>query len=361
VKALLARGLGAMGDPAATMPLLLLLRETDIGVRVEAIGALGMLKDPRALAPLGVFLRDADPRLRDAAARAIGMLGDPEALPLLHRTIETEADPVVAEAGAGAASLLDDPRSIPVLIARLEKDGGANARLTDALARALERISGKAFGTDAGQWRAWWETIKSRPFAKATPDPAGTTVQGLRYYEFPVRSNRLVFVLDVSLSMSWNERIDLAKAELVRVLEGLPPTTLFNVVVYSDRADAYAARLVSARPGEVKSAVRYVEKQNPGGGTNTWEALRVAMSIPDADTIFFLSDGHPSVGDVIDPDMILAELRAANRFRHVRIHCVALVRGEPPPAFAGREDPERAVGFMRRLASENDGDLKVVR
>jgi hypothetical protein len=233
--------------------------------------------------------------------------------------------------------------------------------MDDALSRALERITGKAFGPDVSQWRIWWNTVKDRPFAKAAPDPGGTTVQGLRYYDFPVRSNRLVFVIDVSRSMGWNERIDTAKNELIRVLEHFPPTTKFNVIAYGDLARAWAPHLSEAKPAVVKQATRYVENLRPESGTNTWAALRLAFEEPEADTIFFLSDGTPSVGDLIDPDQILAGVRELNRYRRVRIHCVALIRGSPPAAYQGMEDPDRAIEFMRRLAAENDGDLKVVR
>ena len=38
---------------------------------------------------------------------------------------------------------------------------------------------------------------------------------------------------------------------------------------------------------------------------------------------------------------------------------VALVA--PPAGFAGTEDAERSIDFMRRLAAENDGDVRVLR
>ena len=59
------------------------------------------------------------------------------------------------------------------------------------------------------------------------------------------------------------------------------------------------------------------------------------------DTIFFLSDGRPTVGDLIDPADILAEVRAANDLRKVVIHTLAI--------------GEFQRGFMVDMAKENGG------
>jgi hypothetical protein len=67
------------------------------------------------------------------------------------------------------------------------------------------------------------------------------------------------------------------------------------------------------------------------------------------------------VGPVLDADQIVAELREANRWRRVRVHTVALLKGEPPASYAGQEDPAGAAQFMRRLAEENNGSFREVR
>ena len=62
-----------------------------------------------------------------------------------------------------------------------------------------------------------------------------------------------------------------------------------------------------------------------------------------------------------DPELILADVRTWNRFRRVKVHAVALLKGEPPLAWQGVENAKRAEDFMRRLADENDGRFKVVK
>ena len=184
---------------------------------------------------------------------------------------------------------------------------------------------------------------------------------GLPYYGFRIRSSKVVFVIVASRSMGWNDRLEEAKKELILVLESLPETTSFNILVYSDGISAWQKEIKPSTKSYVARAVKFVERLKPQTGTNTDEALQLALSDPEAATVFLLSDGSPSTGPVVDPDRILAEVRMWNRYRRVHIHVVALVRGDPPAAFAGREDERKAIEFMTRLAEKNDGECKVIR
>ena len=88
------------------MPLIAVLKEPNLVVRVETAGALGQLKDARAQGPLLAMLRDPDARLREAAARALGALGRPEAIPHLLASLADRV-PLVVEAAAMGLSLLE--------------------------------------------------------------------------------------------------------------------------------------------------------------------------------------------------------------------------------------------------------------
>jgi HEAT repeat protein len=360
VKAELARGLGGLGDPESVVPLLALLGESHLGVRLEALGALGMLKDVRAQGPMLAMLGDGDPRLREAAARALGMLGAAHNAPRLVPMLD-DPSPRVVESTATSLALLGAPTSIGPLIERLARAEKDDLRVADTLARALERITGRQLGTDAERWRSWWAVRKDLPFTRDEQEAQGGTVEPLRYHGFPVRSSKVVFVLDVSRSMGWNGRLERARTALVDVLQGLPRSTRFNLVVFSERAHRWEGSLVVASLVNVRRAVQFVQRTEPQSGTAAYEALEAAFAEPDVDTIFFLSDGHPSGGTVLDPELILADVAKWNRIRRVRVHAIALMLGEPPAAFAGTEDADRATDFMRRLAEENDGSFKLIK
>ena len=60
------------------------------------------------------------------------------------------------------------------------------------------------------------------------------------------------------------------------------------------------------------------------GGTNLYGSLEFAFEDPDVDTIFLLSDGEPSVGDVIDPQLIREVVAERNETRGVVINTIAI-------------------------------------
>jgi hypothetical protein len=271
-----------------------------------------------------------------------------------------DAAPRVVVAAADALATLETDAAVSPLVERLARAGQDDLRLVESLVRALARISGLALGDDAELWRAWWDQASKKPRAEREKRDGPTTVAGPRYYGFPVRSSRVVFVLDVSRSMGWNGRLETAQTELKQVLTHLPTRTRFEIVTFSDVAEGWGDKLIAAIPENVRKAARFVDRQKPLMGTNVYDALRRAFAVEDADTLFFLSDGSPSVGEVVDPDAILAAVQEWNRWRRMRIHTIALVRGEPPSDFAAMERREPAIEFLRRLAAENDGDARVV-
>jgi len=354
IRVQVVRAIGLIGGEEAVFVLLPLLREQPLEVLVETLGALGVLKDVRALRMVALFTKHHDARIRDAAARALGMIGDSDALPVLRKALDDE-DTRVLESAATAIGLIGDPESIQLLIDKLKAVVDENLRLADAFANALHRITGKPLGTDPEHWQQWWNVARDKPFTKLSEEGPNATVAGVRYYDIPVRSSRVTFVLDISRSMGWNQRLDSAQRELNKAIEKLPRRTKFNVLVFSDEVGAFKPRLTEAKPGTVKRAGTYISRQRPLNGTNTFDALRIAFDDDGVDTIYFLSDGHPSVGPIVDTELILASVRKWNRYRRVRIHCIALMRGEPPQAYAGRENVEQATHFMRELAKQNDG------
>lgn len=360
IKAQVIRALGMRGDPGDALALVPLLREENLDVRTATFEALGVLRADRAVPMLLVFLSHEDWRVRAAAARSVGAIGGDAAWPALRRVL-ADAHPRVVEAALIALGRAENLDGVPDLIEVLRRVRESDLRLQDAVVRALEGLSGRPLGSDPDVWASWYETVKGQPYVRPAPAPPAPTVEGARYYGFPVRTSRVVFVVDVSRSMGWNGRLDTAIAELEQVINKLPPRTHFNVISYSDRATAWRTSLAPTTPGNIRSALSFVGRLAPINGTNAYEALERAFREEDADTIFFLSDGHPSVGPVIDPELILLAVRQWNRHRRVQIHGLALVRGDPPAAFAGMEQQDRAEEFMRRLAAENDGRTRVLR
>ncbi len=288
--------------------------------------------------------------------------------------------------------------SIPPLIERLQVEEG---RLKADAANALDNLTGRNFGPRIDLWQQFWDNYGDRyqiptdeELAKLREKQAARKAeyQGLKggtsYHGVETPSRRIVFVIDVSGSMedevvdkerfagttypSWS-RMDIVKTELARTIETLEPYVEFQIVSFATEVKLWKKELVPANVLNKSSALEYVKRLAPIGGnskadlanaglagaaslelgkTNTFGALAEALRLGsgtgtkeayavEIDTVFFLSDGKPTVGTWIDVDDILREVRVGNALRKVALHTIAI----------GRFDKV----FMQRLAQENGG------
>jgi hypothetical protein len=79
------------------------------------------------------------------------------------------------------------------------------------------------------------------------------------------------------------------------------------------------------------------------------------------DELFLLSDGAPSVGEVLDPIEILRLTREINRFKEVRINTVFISSQTPPQVAAQQQNMSLSPKeLMRRMARENGGKFRDV-
>ena len=343
---------------------------------------------------LGV-LKEDDPRIRASALHGLSRCRKPEALAAILPHLEAPEWQVRVAAIEALAELGDEKAIVP-LIRLLEVETG---RLRGDVADALKRLTKKDFGIDADLWGSWLKAkqdgLEEEP-AKKAEDGTASKVEVPTYYGIKILSDRMVFVIDVSLSMNdpieidrrkllsetrtlrpdeederrgprledqidWfkiKTRLDLAKAQLIFALGQLEGRHAFNVVFFSEYAEPWQERLVKATVRNRVKAAAYVEALGANaeirGGTNAWAALETALAFggrdPDKryaegiDTIFFLSDGAPSVGAYVDPDEILTQIRRLNATRKIKIHVIAIANFD--------------IAFLRSLAHQNGGIYK---
>jgi hypothetical protein len=287
--------------------------------------------------------------------------------------------------------------AIEPLIARLAAEEG---RLQPDIAQALGEITGRDLGVRIELWQQFWTAAKAtfqiptdeelaklraKQAERRAPYKAGGQTA---YHGVETPSRAILFVIDVSGSMEQEvvdkdrykdggypsyQRIDIVKTELARTIERLEPFVRFNVIAFATEVKSWKKDLVGANVLNKSSASEFVLKLEALGGsskddlaaagligtanlgagkTNTHGALMTALSAQDrgakdkayqveVDTIFFLSDGRPSVGDFVDPDDIRHSVREANELRKVVLHTIAIGEFEKD--------------FMRQLAEENGG------
>lgn len=127
----------------------------------------------------------------------------------------------------------------------------------------------------------------------------------------------VVFVLDVSGSMSDEGKMEKARRALTYGVRALRPQDRFNVIAFSGETRRMEAGLVSASEAGRARGVRFVQELEPRGGTNINDALVEAMrQFPAGGTrprlLVFLTDGLPTVGTT-DVDAILRNVQSARR------------------------------------------------
>ena len=301
-------------------------------------------------------LEDGDGRVRLAALEALVLVDRGEGLRRAREALRDEdwrtrctASQILARDG--------DAEAVAALIEGLDRAEGRTAR--DILF-ALQRLTEKDLGDDPTPWRSWWEANEAR-WRKPEAGEDGPVDHGPRtvtrkaaakYYDIPVWSERVVFVVDLSESMGKKApgagdrtRADLAKEELRRAIVGLPKSARFNIVVFRTRPEVLASQPL--RPTRQNAEALIQKMGKPSGGTNIFDALERAIRIGGGDTVFLLSDGAPSEGTFQNKTEILEEIESLNRFRKVRIHTIGI---------GSTDVSERWGGLLKGLAERTNGE-----
>lgn len=379
--------------------------------RAKAVHALSQIATAETVDHFVGLLRDVEPNVRIAALNALGHVLAPLTDETAHEQIAAEVaamrdrviaamqgavvrDPIWQVRAAAAENLarLRSKLAIPALIAGLEAELSRKRdpwALDLRLHRLLEGLTGQQMlPNQVSAWERFWRaegdafaltTSRELVAAKAHRAERGDT-QSRRFFLLDIESDRLLFVLDFSGSMlepaglraasstgvaAAAAAADMTKAQLVmqeleRLVTSLPDGTLFNLIVFSEDVRAWRTD-ASGRPTLVRldDAARddllgsYLRRLQPGGATNLWGALRLALDLEGRglydkhyavgfDTLYVMSDGAPTWGELTDTTEILRRVREANALRRLAIHAVT---------FGDKNE----MRFMQTLAQENGG------
>ncbi|MDF1838139.1 MAG: VWA domain-containing protein [Planctomycetota bacterium] len=313
-----------------------------VGAYLEGLGEL-YKKNDEWIGRLHEWSETGKPAIKTAASMEIMRMGREEDLDRIIAWLDDESWSM-RQAALVALEGMDDNEVLQPIIKRMSKETG---RLAYEFGETLFRLTGKNYGMNFKTWQAWYdqegedvdllskgelrEAIRGRALKaqKERSRPA-------RFFGMEIRSARVIFIVDVSGSMDWELkgkyvgergeiRMDRAKEELVAAIDGLKKGTRFDIVAFSGGVDNWAAEpLAGSQEPNHDEAKEWVKALGAGGGTNLYGSLEKAFEDPDVDTIVVLSDGEPSVGDIIDPGSIREAVQAMNTNRNVRIHTIAL-------------------------------------
>ncbi|MFQ5654201.1 MAG: HEAT repeat domain-containing protein [Planctomycetota bacterium] len=360
-----------------------LFKINDAPLKVEVLLALQELQATEHSKLFRTALRSRHWQVRAVGADIYGHTHDPELIPEITPLLLDDSQPVQV-AAVQALRRIGGEGVMDALVEALASVGG---RVKDDIGDALLHLTGEDLGPGPIAWKIWWKenrgTAKIAGISREEFDRIRKESEGGKtgvYYGLRVISDYVTFVVDVSGSMEepymvpiedesekeesegrtgvskkkgkkkkrkWEKKtkIQVAKDELARVLDGLRRGTDFNLITFSGAFTLWKPHLVEMTEGIREEAVAFTRSLSPGGMTNVYDTLKAALKDPQVNTIYFLSDGSPTMGTFTDTETILEKVAEANQLRKVKIHTIGF-----------HLDPQ-AEELMRRLAEENFGSF----
>jgi len=327
-----------------------LLRARERGVRRAAVSAMGRhgLLDPAWRAEMLELADSRDPAIRMGATTALVEIRTADAIAKLHELAADDNWSVRLEAWQRIGELRQK-ESVPVLIERFVAERG---RFREDLHAILRVMTGIDLGRDPQRWQTWWERegeafeVPSYAQAQAAeaarcgdPEREGGT-SSKSFFGVLVPSERVVFVLDISGSMrlpakgdersrsdfdvTRRTRLDIAKEQLSLVLRRLEDEVLFNVIFFETNVIPFSKKLQKMRKRTRQQVLRFVHEQVSAGSTALYPALKLAFEDELVDTIYLLSDGAPTEGEITDIAVIRQAVQRWNAHRKVKIHGITV-------------------------------------
>ena len=284
------------------------------------------------------------------------------------RSAVTDKHPKVRLAAIRALAQTQNPTRLHVellidslrISEKLKDVGTPHLEARQALARFTQQVMKKH-----KDWSAWFKSIpddyKPKIIEKQVQVEDHIDEENLVYYEVPVTSRRMLFIIDSSGSMSAamkvtttsegggqreedSTRMERAKQELTLLLSKIPPYTGFNLIEFNSKIRPWKKSMQPWSRRNITDAVKFTKALNPGGGTSAKQALTEALENNlTADTIYFLTDGAPTDGT---PKDILQDIELLNRFLRVRIHTIGFGAG--------------GQTLLKPLAEQNNGKYQLI-
>lgn len=143
------------------------------------------------------------------------------------------------------------------------------------------------------------------------------------FFQVPAHGRSVVYVLDRSTSMGFNDALSALKRELRASLAQLPDDAQFQVIFYNRVAEpmriAGATDLLIANAANKEAVIRRVEELRADGGTEHLPALQMALSY-HPDVIYFLTDADDLSSEQV---RVLTQLNRGRTAIHSFEFCLA--------------------------------------
>lgn len=307
-----------------------------------------------------------DVNLAFAAAASLAERKDPKLLPSIVSLAKRKE---FAQSFGFRRCLVDAVAQVPDKAAvafLVETSSKFDGQLRFETAQHLARLTGQNFGGHSDQWTAWWKDQSDTFQLAAKSAPATTLLPGREvaripwpeplpeFFGVPVYAKRVVFVIDRSRSMASSvdgvTRLKEAVDQLEKAVEKLDRYAFFNVFAYNSDVLPFMTQLVQAEDDNKRAARNFAYRLTPDKKTACYDALSAGlMADANLEAMYFLSDGEPTTGRLVDMPTIVNSITAQNAFQRTSIYTLGI------DARGAHEE------FLKDLARRNYGQFVMVR
>ena len=319
------------------VPIVDMVRRNRVEGATKTLGKMFRIDDPDLQKSILLALRDLEAQdqsktfhkalksphwpVRAVAADIFGATRDPEVVRSLTPLLR---DPFL-EVQLAATHALKQIGGREVVEAFIKDISRFEGRVLDDVSDALLWLTGEDFGTSKVSWEAWWDSkgkdaeirgISREEFDRIREESRNNTTG--TYYGLRVISKFVTFIVDISGSMEEPYEVDsvklpggrkgkrggtgvaedeessggkkrevlpkieVARRELVRVLDGIPSGTQFNIIPFESSYTPWRPALVQMDDDIRSQSIEFVQQLNPRGMTNVFDTLASALEGPRA-------------------------------------------------------------------------------
>ncbi len=333
------------GDMESAAPIEAMMKEmtnpVDVALVMDQLGILNG-KDSSWEKKLLEYVDNEEVEVRNSALTQLGRDYGTKHLELLTEYLKNDDWSTRLASIEGLASLRDK-RTIGPIIQQMQNEVG---RMKVECANVLFDLTGQPFRAAEKNWLAWWEREgdKSDVISLADLEKAREReelrrlkqVTNSTFFGIRIISHRVLFIIDVSGSMEEQMRVQyegdesltrmaVARRELTTAIRSLERGALFNIITFSSGVDSWLDNGVTGS-SEVSrdEAEAFVARLKPGGATNLYDSIKLAFEDTEVDTIFILSDGEPTAGEVTNVNAIRSDVAAWNEHRRIEINTIGI-------------------------------------
>lgn len=307
-----------------------------------------------------------DVNLAFAAAASLAERKAPELLPTI---VSLSKRKEFAQSYGFRRCLVDAVAQVPdrgAVEFLIEMSGKFDGQLRFETAQHLARLTGQNFGGHSDQWASWWKD-QTESFQIASARPATANALDSRaaaqipwpeplpeFFGVPVYAKRVVFVIDRSRSMASSvdgvTRLKEATDQLEKAVEKLDRYAFFNVFAYNSDVLPFMTQLVQAEESNRRASRNFALRLTPEKKTACYDALYAGLKADaNLEAMYFLSDGEPTTGRIVDMPTIVNSITAENAFQRTSIYTLGI------DARGAHEE------FLKDLARRNFGQFVMVR